>query len=142
MRAMKLSYPDQEQLYRRMVFNVMTRNHDDHTKNFSFLMNKSGKWEFAPAYDLCYSYTPGGKWTNRHQMSLNGKQDNFTREDLIIVAENMGIRNSKTIIEQIQDTVGSWKDYAKEGGVNEEHSKVIGDNLLLFPSNFITMSDI
>ena len=125
-----------------MVFNVMTRNHDDHTKNFSFLMNKSGKWEFAPAYDLCYSYTPGGKWTNRHQMSLNGKQDNFTREDLIIVAENMGIRNSKTIIEQIQDTVGTWKDYAKEGGVNEEHSKVIGDNLLLFPSNFITMSDI
>lgn len=105
-------------------------------------MNKSGKWEFAPAYDLCYSYTPGGKWTNRHQMSLNGKQDNFTREDLIIVAENMGIRNSKTIIEQIQDTVGTWKDYAKEGGVNEEHSKVIGDNLLLFPSNFITMSDI
>lgn len=142
MRAMKLSYPDQEQLYRRMVFNVMTRNHDDHTKNFSFLMNKSGKWEFAPAYDLCYSYTPGGKWTSRHQLSLNGKQDNFTREDLIIVAENMGIRNSKTIIDQIQDTVGAWKDYAKEGGVNEKHSKVIGDNLLLFPSNFVSMSDM
>lgn len=142
MRAMKLSYPDQEQLYRRMVFNVMTRNHDDHTKNFSFLMNKSGKWEFAPAYDLCYSYTPGGKWTNRHQMSLNGKQDNFTREDLIIVAENMGIRNSKTIIEQLQDTVRAWKDYAKEGGVNEEHSKVIGDNLLLFPSKHLLIPDI
>lgn len=134
MRLMGLNYPDQEQLYRRMVFNVMTRNHDDHTKNFSFLMDKSGKWTFAPAYDLCYSYTPGGKWTNKHQMSLNGKQDNFTREDLVAVAEKMGIRNSKSIIEHIQDTVGAWKTYAKESGVNEEHSKIINENLLLFPS--------
>lgn len=142
MRAMKLNYPDQEQLYRRMVFNVMARNHDDHTKNFSFLMDKSGKWKLAPAYDLCYSYTPGGKWTNRHQMSINGKQDNFTLEDLITVAKNMGIRNSMRIIEQIQTAVGAWKEYAKEGGVKEEHSKVISDNLLLFPSKNMLIPDI
>lgn len=82
MRQMNLPYPQQEELYRRMVFNVMSRNHDDHSKNFSFLMDKQGKWKLSPAYDLCYSYTPGGKWTNRHQLSLNGKQDNFTMEDL------------------------------------------------------------
>lgn len=82
MRQMNLPYPSQEELYRRMVFNVMGRNHDDHSKNFSFLMDRQGKWKLAPAYDLCYSYTPGGKWTNRHQLSLNGKQDNFTMEDL------------------------------------------------------------
>ena len=80
MRQMNLPYPQQEELYRRMVFNVMSRNHDDHSKNFSFLMDKQGKWKLSPAYDLCYSYTPGGKWTNRHQLSLNGKQDNFTIE--------------------------------------------------------------
>lgn len=131
LRKMRFSYPEQEQLYRRMVFNVMSRNHDDHTKNFSFLMDKNGKWSFAPAYDLCYSYTPGGKWTNRHQLSLNGKQDKFTYEDLVTVAENMGIRNCKHIIEQIAETLSHWKDYAKEAGVKEEHSKIINDNLLL-----------
>lgn len=140
MRSMGLSYPDQEQLYKRMVFNVMTRNHDDHTKNFSFCMAPSGKWYFAPAYDLCYSYTPGGRWTDRHQMSLNGKQENFTREDLSAVAENMGIRNSKTILEQVQDVVASWKEYATDSGVRSEHSKEIERNLLLFTSNSISAS--
>ena len=105
MRQMNLPYPEQEELYRRMVFNVMSRNHDDHSKNLSFLMDRQGKWKLAPAYDLCYSYTPGGKWTNRHQLSLNGKQDNFTMEDLQKVGENMGIRKHKQIIEEIQETV-------------------------------------
>lgn len=141
-RSMKLDYPQQEQLFRRMVFNVMSRNHDDHTKNFSFLMDKQGNWSLAPAYDLCYSYTPGGKWTNRHQLSLNGKQDNFTYEDLVSVAENMGIRNGKHIIEQIRETVAHWKDYAKKGGVKEEHSKTINDNLLLLSSKTVSMPDI
>ena len=100
MRQMNLPYPEQEELYRRMVFNVMSRNHDDHSKNLSFLMDRQGKWKLAPAYDLCYSYTPGGKWTNRHQLSLNGKQDNFTMEDLQKVGENMGIREHKQIIEK------------------------------------------
>ena len=92
---MNLPYPQQEELYRRMVFNVMSRNHDDHSKNFSFLMDKQGKWKLSPAYDLCYSYT----------LSLNGKQDNFTMEDLQKVGENMGIREHKQIIEKVQETV-------------------------------------
>lgn len=65
-----------------MVFNVMARNHDDHTKNFSFLMDKRGNWRLVSAYDFCYSYILEGKWTNRHRMSLNGKQDNFSTDDL------------------------------------------------------------
>ena len=122
-----------------MVFNVMSRNHDDHTKNFSFLMDKSGSWSFAPAYDLCYSYTPGGKWTNHHQLSLNGKQNDFTYEDLVTVAENMGIRNGKHIIEQIREAVSHWNYYAKEGGVKEAHSQIINDNLLLLAPKTIVI---
>ncbi len=132
MRKMGLGYPAQEQLYKRMVFNVMSRNHDDHTKNFSFLMDRSGKWSFAPAYDLCYSYTPGGRWTNQHQMSLNGKVSNFTIEDLLTVGRNMGIRECKPIVEQIQGTVVNWASYARQGGVRKEHSEMIEKNLILF----------
>lgn len=95
----------------------MSRNHDGHTKNFSFLMDKNGNWTFVPAYDLCYSYTPGGKWTNRHQLSLNGKH----------------------IIEQIGETVSHWKDYAKEGSVKEAHSQVVNDNLLLLAPKTIAI---
>lgn len=132
MRQMNLPYPEQEELYRRMVFNVMSRNHDDHTKNFSFLMDKQGNWSLAPAYDLCYSYTPGGRWTDRHQLSLNGKQEDFTMEDLQKVGESMGIREHKWIIGEVQETVSRWHETAKECGVNPEHADTIGKNLLLF----------
>ena len=128
MRQMNLPYPSQEELYRRMVFNVMGRNHDDHSKNFSFLMDRQGKWKLAPAYDLCYSYTPGGKWTNRHQLSLNGKQDNFTMEDLQKVGENMGIREHKQIIEKVQETVSYWHETAKDCGVKPEHADFLENN--------------
>ena len=139
MRQMNLPYPEQEELYRRMVFNVMSRNHDDHSKNLSFLMDRQGKWKLAPAYDLCYSYTPGGKWTNRHQLSLNGKQDNFTMEDLQKVGENMGIRKHKQIIEEIQETVSHWHETAKDCGVKPEHADFIGENLLLFGKQLHTI---
>ena len=85
-------------------------------------MDRQGKWKLAPAYDLCYSYTPGGKWTNRHQLSLNGKQDNFTMEDLQKVGENMGIREHKQIIEKVQETVSYWHETAKDCGVKPEHA--------------------
>ena len=140
MRSMRLPYKEQEELYRRMAFNVMARNHDDHTKNFSFLMNKQGNWSLAPAYDLCYSYTPGGKWTNRHQMSLNGKQDNFTIEDLQKVGENMGIRSYKAIIEEVAESVSHWMEYAKDCGVRADHADTIGKNLLLFGKRLHTVN--
>ena len=102
-------------------------------------MDRQGKWKLAPAYDLCYSYTPGGKWTNRHQLSLNGKQDNFTMEDLQKVGENMGIRKHKQIIEEIQETVSHWHETAKDCGVKPEHADFIGENLLLFGKQLHTI---
>lgn len=118
------------QLFRRMVFNVVARNNDDHTKNFSFLMDRNGKWQLAPAYDLCYSYKPGGRWIGQHQLSLNGKQDDFTRKDILAVGENMGIRRCNEILEEVIDTASHWNTIAKECGVKENHIVEIEKNLL------------
>lgn len=129
MRQLYLSYPEFEQMYRRMVFNVLARNHDDHTKNHSFIMNKFGEWSLAPAYDLCYSYSPSGFWTNKHQLSINGKRDHFNLEDLIKVGYNFDIKNPKIIINQIEDCVSNWNYYAKEAQVPDEYSQIIEKNL-------------
>lgn len=131
LRRLNLHYKDFEQLYRRMAFNVIARNHDDHTKNFSFLMDKTGQWSFAPAYDLCFSYNPSGRWTSRHQLSLNSKTDDFTRKDLLAVAQNIGIRDANHIIEEVRSSVAAWPDIAKDCGVREEHMKAIDNTLLL-----------
>ena len=131
MRKMKLDYPQQEEFFRRMVFNVVARNHDDHTKNHSFLMDTEGKWRLAPAYDLCYSYSPSGRWTNRHQMSLNGKQDGFKYDDLKTVGERVGINRPDEIIEKVVDVASHWNEYAKDCGVKEAHTRQIYANLLL-----------
>jgi len=131
LRQLNLPYSELEQMYRRMVFNVLARNHDDHTKNHSFLMHKNGKWLLAPAYDLCYSYSPSGKWTNKHQLSLNGKREHFTRNDLLQVAEKQNIKNKKEIIEQILDVVSQWTKYASRYKVKKEFINRIQENLLL-----------
>jgi len=131
MRRMNLSYSDQEQFFRRMVFNIVARNHDDHTKNHSFLMTTDGRWRLAPAYDLCYSYSSTGRWTNIHQLSANNKRDNFTYSDLTAVATNMGIKSASHIIEQIVDVVSRWKKYASATGVKTEHAEQINKNLRL-----------
>lgn len=128
-RQLKLPYSELEQMYRRMVFNVLSRNHDDHTKNHSFIMDKKGKWLLAPAYDLCYSYSPSGKWTNKHQLSINGKRDEFTMTDLIQVADKQDIKNAKEIIGQVRDTISKWSDYANRYQIKSEYAKHIQDNL-------------
>jgi serine/threonine-protein kinase HipA len=130
-RQLNLPYSDLEQMYRRMVFNILSRNHDDHTKNHSFLMDKSGKWSLAPAYDLCYSYSPSSKWTSRHQLSLNGKRDNFIMQDLLQVAEKQDIKNAKGIIEQMLYVVSQWTEYASKYKVKTKFTKTIQDNLIL-----------
>jgi len=129
MRNLYLPYPDMEQMYRRMVFNVVARNHDDHTKNHSFVMNINGEWSLAPAYDLCYSYSASGKWTNQHQLSLNGKRDNFTYQDLVTVGEKNAIRNCRNSIEQIISVVSRWEMYAKDACVDMDHCHQIKDAL-------------
>ena len=121
MRRLNLPYVDMEQMYRRMTFNVIARNHDDHSKNHSFIMNRTGNWSLAPAYDLCYSYAPTGKWTNQHQLSLAGKRDNFVKNDLIQVAQKADVKNAKEIIQQTIDIVSNWERYAKTAEVKPEH---------------------
>lgn len=131
MRRLYLPHTAMEQMFRRMVFNVAARNHDDHTKNHSFIMDQSGKWSLAPAYDLCFAYSPSGQWTNRHQLSLNGKRDHFTLNDLIAVAEKADVVRANEIIQQITETVSQWRDYAREAGVKPEYEQQIAKSLRL-----------
>lgn len=114
MRQLHLPYPEAEEFYRRMVFNVVARNQDDHTKNISFLMDKQGIWHLSPAYDMSWAYNPAGGWTSMHQMSINNKWDDITREDLLRVAYEMNIKHAPEIIDKVVDTVHQWPKLAKE----------------------------
>lgn len=131
MRQLYLSYPDMEQMFRRMVFNIIARNQDDHTKNHSFIMDRAGQWVLAPAYDICYAYSPSGHWINQHQLSVNGKRDGFTVEDILSVAETADIKNARTIIGEISETVSHWKKYAQEADVSTDHINLIDNSLRL-----------
>ena len=102
-RELKLPYSDSDQLYRRMLFNVVARNQDDHTKNIAYLMDTDGEWRLSPAFDVIYSYNPQGAWTSNHQMYIQGKTDDFSRKDLLTVASEMGIREGEGIINPGQD---------------------------------------
>lgn len=125
MRRIKLSKQEQLQLFRRMVFNVMARNQDDHTKNIAFLMNQDGAWSLSPAFDMTYSYQPSGAWTNQHQMTVNGKRDHFTKEDLLKVAASSDLKGAAQVIQQVLDAVAQWPDFAKQAGVDNKRTKSI-----------------
>lgn len=131
MRSLLLPYTDAEQLFRRMVFNVMAKNCDDHTKNFSFVMDKSGSWKLAPAFDLCHAYRPDSSWVSQHSLSINGKRLNITRNDLLAVAKNMNIKKAASIIDQVKQVVSRWNDFASGTSVNTELREAIGKTLLL-----------
>lgn len=113
-----------EQHYKRAVFNVVARNQDDHVKNISFLMDRSGTWRLSPAYDVAYSYNPSGSWTRDHQMSLAGKRNDFTHGDLMVFASNVGLKSNRAnqAIEEIVGAVAQWHEFAERAGV--EHSDV------------------
>lgn len=131
MRALNLSIDEQKEFYRRMVFNVVSRNHDDHTKNHSFMMDKTGKWSLAPAYDLCYSYSTSSKWISTHQMSINGKRENFSKDDIYDMGIKMEIPEHKEILEKVTDVVASWRTFANKAGVRAEYIDQIEKHLLL-----------
>lgn len=117
MRALRLSYAEARQMFRRMVFNVMIRNQDDHTKNISFLMEEDGKWHLSPAYDMGYAYNPNGGWTATHQMSINGKYDDITRNDLLTFASQNNIKDATSIIDEVCEATSHWGSIAKDCGV-------------------------
>ena len=130
MRQLRLPYIQAEEMFRRMVFNVVARNQDDHTKNISFLMDKTGKWRLSPAYDVSWSYNPEGKWTSQHQMSINNKWSDFTMDDLLTVASSMNIKSPREIIEKTIDVVAHWPVYAASLGIPKDTIVVINSTLI------------
>ncbi len=130
MRALRLSYAEAEQMFRRMVFNVIARNCDDHTKNFSFLMDQTGKWKLAPAYDICHAYRPGSDWVSQHNLSINGKRKEFVLADFITVAEQNSIRNPKKILAECIEIVGNWEKYANQCNVEAQLKEAIQQTLI------------
>ena len=122
MRQLGLPMSAIEEQFRRMVFNIVARNQDDHVKNIAFLMDKSGDWSLSPAFDLTYSYNPVGAWTARHQMSMNGKRDDFFMEDFKACAKAASMKRGRAefIVGEVLATVSRWRNYAEEAGVPAE----------------------
>ncbi len=114
MRMLRLSYPEAEQLFIRMVFNVLARNCDDHTKNFAFLMDQSGKWSLSPGYDICHAYRPGSLWVSSQSMMVNGKREGISEVDFLEVARKMNIKKPEEKIEQVRVAVKRWNEFAEE----------------------------
>lgn len=126
MRLLRLPYRDMEQAFRRLAFNVMAKNQDDHTKNISFLMNDHGRWQLAPAYDMTYAFNPVSKWTSMHQLTLGGKRSEIRRNDLLEFAHSISIKKANALIDQIKAVVGDWTSYAQQAGVGSEQRRAIG----------------
>lgn len=130
MRLLRLDYAQAEQMYKRMVFNVLARNCDDHTKNFAFMLKEGDAWRLAPAYDVCFAYSPESHWVSQHNLSINGKRKDFTRKDLLHIATQNNIRNPERIIEEGLEVVQNWKRYARDYDVDKKKMEAI-DLLLL-----------
>ncbi|MBW2645619.1 MAG: type II toxin-antitoxin system HipA family toxin [Deltaproteobacteria bacterium] len=126
-RRMGLPRRDMDQQVLRAIFNVVSRNCDDHVKNIAFLMNRQGEWRLSPAFDISYAWNPSGEWTSRHQMSVNGKRDGFDREDLLALAKTADIKKARAeqMVQRVIETVRRWPDFAGEAGVNDEQVKKI-----------------
>ncbi len=136
MRRLGLPDPSVEQMFRRMVFNVVARNQDDHVKNIAFLMDRSGSWELAPAFDVAYSYRPGSPWTDQHQMSVNGKRDDFTLADFRACGQTASLPRGRAarIVAEVSEVVAQWTSYADRVEVDGEHRSRIARTLrLAFP---------
>ncbi len=121
MRRLGLPMRDLEQQFRRMVFNIVARNQDDHVKNIAFLMRKDGAWRLSPAFDVTYAYNPQGAWTGRHQMTVNGKRDDFVLDDLDACAAAASLRRgiAPRVFGEVREAVAAWPTFAAEAGVEE-----------------------
>lgn len=125
MRDLRLEHSEAEQLFRRMVFNVIARNQDDHTKNISFLMDEQGNWKLSPAYDVTYAHNPTSRWLSQHQLSVNGKRVDIKQGDFLAVAKEISLKKGRQVIEEIFNTVQHWPMFAKEAGMPDKQVKEI-----------------
>jgi len=132
-RRLGLGTPLVEQQFRRMVFNVVARNQDDHVKNVAFLMDRAGVWSLAPAYDIIWAWKPGNPWLDSHQMSINGKRSDFTVSDLRAVGELAGLKRGRaaTILGEVAAVVSRWMEIADGVGVDEQTAEQIASSHLL-----------
>jgi len=121
-RKLEMPMESIEEQFRRMAFNIVGRNQDDHVKNIAFLMDRSGTWSLSPAFDMTYSYNPSGAWTSAHQMSMNGKRDDFEVKDFTACAENVSMKRGRAedIVQQVQKAILKWKSFAEEAGVPDD----------------------
>ena len=135
MRRLDLPASSTAEMYRRMVFNIIARNQDDHVKNIAFLMDRSGNWVLAPAFDMIYSYQPSGKWTSSHQMTVNGKRDNFTLDDFLTCGKSALLKRgqAKKILNEVRQVISCWQNYAEQAGVNSFQRDKIQKTLRLKP---------
>ena len=125
MRELRLSSEEAGRLFRRMTFNVAARNQDDHTKNIAFLMDRDGRWSLSPAFDVTYAYNPAGRWTETHQMSINGRRDDITKEDLLSVGREMNIQRCDKLVDEVREAVSRWPSFAAEAGVEKPQIEAI-----------------
>ncbi|NTV21517.1 MAG: type II toxin-antitoxin system HipA family toxin [Chlorobium limicola] len=130
MRELKLPYPDAEQMFRRMTFNVAARNCDDHTKNFSFRLKRGEKWELAPAYDVCHAFQPDHRWVSQHALSINGKRADITKEDLLTIGKSVSVKKATEIIDEVNAAVAQWKSFADEVAVEPALRDQIAETLI------------
>lgn len=137
-RQLRLPMASVEEQFRRMVFNVVARNQDDHVKNVAFLMNQQGEWALAPAFDVTYSYNPSGSWTATHQMTVNGKRDEFTQEDFDKCARSAQMKRGRaaTILGEVQAAVRRWPEYAAEAQLTDQwRDRIQATHRLSFPKS-------
>ena len=128
-RKLGMGTDELNQGFRRMVFNVVAMNRDDHTKNVGFLLPERGRWTLAPAYDLTHAFNPRGQWTQRHQMGINAKFDQITLADFYAVGSAQGITGYKSLIKEVSAAVGDWEIYALAAGLNEESRKRVAQDI-------------
>ena len=125
---LQLGYEATEEAFRRMAFNVMGANCDDHTKNFAFLLREGDGWTLAPAYDVTHAHNPKGEWTNQHLMSVNGKFIGIARADLLAVADRFGIGTAAKVLQRVGEAITAWPDFALEAKLSAEETRRIREH--------------
>lgn len=120
-----------QQVFLRMAFNVMSRNYDDHTKNFSFILKEGQGWELAPAYDITHAHNPRGEWTYQHLMSVNGKFDGITRADLMAEADRFGVPKPEELLTDVRSALANWPEHAKEARLDKNKEDELARDFLL-----------
>ncbi|MDR1319742.1 MAG: HipA domain-containing protein, partial [Treponema sp.] len=133
-RRLNMPPGDIEQFFRRMAFNIASRNQDDHVKNIAFLMDRRGRWRLSPAYDLTYSFQKDGVWTSQHQMSMNDKRDGFILEDFIRCGKTAGLVRGRPaeIVREVREALEWWPEFASQAGVSEKRTAEIAGTFRMF----------